>query len=362
MKKTVIVILAFAMLLTLAACGERHSLPEGLYDESAAAKTTPAPTVMPTVMPAPAVTAAPTPVPTIAPTPVPTVAPTPVPTVAPTQAPVLRITKSPTGETVGEGGKALFVARAENYTSISWFIANAAGTMVYQDGTAAQVFAGLQISGLGTEVLTLNSIPAGLDGWRVYATFYGNGTQATTDSAYITVNRDTYDTILSNFKNIVNGTDPATYGYSYVYNYDRNIGYMLTDLDSNGVYELLVGSLYGDGAILDAFTLINGSPVHIFSGGERDRYYLNSRATFLNQGSGGASNSIQVLYILNGQTMTPVETVWSDDPYATGNPVLYHCYGGQSTSTAEEISAEAYFSYIDQMNATIVQPSFTAIR
>lgn len=370
MKRKALIALVLAAILTLSACGGgRHSLPEGLYDDSPATPVLtvmPAPTPMPTAAPTPVPTVAPPPVQTLAPTPVPTAVPTPVPTIAPTPTvnPYLRLTKSPTGEVVDEGGKALFVARAENYTSISWFVANSAGTIVYQDGTAAQAFPGLQVSGLGTETLCLNNIPYEMSGWRVYATFTGLGGPATTDSAYITVNKvsATYDSIISNLRQVVAGADATQYGFSYLCNYDRNLGYMLQDLDGNGVAELLIGNLYGDGMIIEAFTMVNGAPVSIFQSQERDRYYLNSRATFSRHGSSGASNSEDMLYIYSGTALTAVETVWCDDTYSFESPDFYHCYGSRYNSTPEMISSDQYADYVNQILSTVISPSFIAIQ
>lgn len=112
-----------------------------------------------------------TPEPTPAPTPVPTPIPTPVPTV---QAKVYT-TKSPTEELVVEGGSAQFVARAENSTGVTWFIASADGSMVVSAAEAPTWFPGLQVSGTNANTLTLSNIPTSLSGWQVQARFEGPG-------------------------------------------------------------------------------------------------------------------------------------------------------------------------------------------
>ena len=367
-----LVIVIMIMTVTLSACGsKRHSLPDELYEDTAAtaastatavpaAVSTAAPTAVPTAVPTPA----PTPVPTVAPTPVPTVAPTPTP--APTVNPYLELTKSPTGETVDEGGLAYFVARADNYTGITWYIANSNNTIIYQDGMAASYFSGLQISGLGTETLCLSGIPYEMSGWKVYASFSGLGGPVQTADAYITVNKvsETYDSLLSKYTQVVAGSDATQFGFTYLCNLDRNLGYMLQDLDGNGVYELLIGSTYGDGMIYEAYTLVNGAPTLLFQSGERDRYYLSNGqpAIFYRHTSSGAASSEDITYTYSGTGLNAVETLWTDGYDAYGQACYYHCYGSRYNGTAEQISADQYNNYAAGMNAAVVTPSFIAIR
>ena len=403
MKRFFAAVLLLAMMFSLAACGKRHSLPDELVQNPVSAASP-----VPTAIPAP--TTAPTPVPTTAPTPVPvvpvqptvapihqqtaqtqqsspaqhpvTVQPTSAPAqqqytpvqqvqpqvttvpVQPTTSPYLKITKSPTGEVVDEGGKAYFVARADNYSGITWFIANSNGTIVYQDAAASTMFPGLQIYGLGTETLCLENIPYDLSGWKVYAQFSGLGGPASTAYAYITVNKvsETYDSLLNKYRQVVNGQDGSQYGFSYLCNMDRNLGYMMQDIDGNGVYELLVGSLYGDGMLFEGYTLSNGVPVMIFQSTERDRYYLSNRASFYRHGSSGASNSEDTLYNYNGLNLSPIECVWCDDTYSQSDPEFFHCYGDRYSGNAEQIDSETYRQLTDQMAYSTVNPSFVQIR
>ena len=121
-------------------------------------------------------------------TPVPTVSPSPAPTAAPTPVPnLVTITKSPTSETVQEGGSAMFIAYAENYTGIVWITVSPDKQTSYEIGDAAGVFTGLGVSGQGTSVLTLSNIPYAMNGWRIQAYFTGNGGPAYTNGAYLTV-------------------------------------------------------------------------------------------------------------------------------------------------------------------------------
>lgn len=104
--------------------------------------------------------------------------------------PAVIVTKDPTGETVEEGGTALFISRAENYTNIIWLLLSENGT-IYENDRAAGVLPGLEIDGIGTDTLILSNIPGEMDGWRVQAEFTGrDGNNAKSAAALITVNQN----------------------------------------------------------------------------------------------------------------------------------------------------------------------------
>ena len=130
----------------------------------------------------PAPTAAPTPTP--APTPVPTPAPTPAP--APAAARVYAI-KSPTDEYIIEGGFAQFVARAENETGITWFIATPDAGMCVTAQEAPRYFPGLVVQGYNTDTLTLGNIPLAMSGFKIQARYDGYGGPVHTNMATVWV-------------------------------------------------------------------------------------------------------------------------------------------------------------------------------
>ncbi|MDO4983168.1 MAG: hypothetical protein Q4E35_06395, partial [Eubacteriales bacterium] len=93
-----------------------------------------------------------------------------IPTVVPTIAPsVPAITKNPGAETVKSGEGCIFIAKADNYTGINWYFTKN-GQVVYAS-EAAQKFPGLKVSGDGTEIFSLESVPDSLNGWNVGAVF-----------------------------------------------------------------------------------------------------------------------------------------------------------------------------------------------
>ena len=148
--------------------------------------TTPAPTTVPTAAPTslPVVTTAPTTAPK------PTAAPTPRPTSAPAPAPVNtapRVTKSPTDETVAVGGNCYFVAKYENAIWAEWHFVSADGKRDLNYLQAQTEFPTLKVLHGDTKDLTLDSIPAALNGWKVYCRFSNNYGSVNSGSALITV-------------------------------------------------------------------------------------------------------------------------------------------------------------------------------
>ena len=153
-----------------------------------------------TPVPIPSPTATAMPFPTAAAMPFPTAAPTPVPTPVYTPAPVNtqsnlpRITKNPTDETVNVNGWCQFVTRYENADVAEWHFVNANGIDASYLDVQKQLPT-LNIIGGNTKDMTLENIPAALNGCRVYCRFSNRWGSTDSGSALITVlNRQQYNT------------------------------------------------------------------------------------------------------------------------------------------------------------------------
>ena len=405
MKKIICILVLASLALTLCACGgKRNSIPDTANAAVAGAKASSTPVVMtappvvttvppqstarPVGTPVPgtssatgstatATTPAPvrTPVPTPAPirTPVPTPMQTyaPVATPAPTPVPYVKITKSPTGETVDAGGKAYFVAHAEHNTGITWIFTNSDMSIMCYDNEVNIFMPDLLVSGLGTDTLKLENIPSDMNGWKVQARYEGLGGPASTEFATVTVKASSspqqpvgpvsggYDALIANYRKVVNGEDATSFGFSYLCNYNRSLGYMKTDLDGNGVQELLIGA-FGDDVIYDLYTLVNGSAVHVFSSGERDRYYLSSMATFYNYGSSSAWQSDAILLNLYDSMLSTVESCWTNDSSDPMNPDIRHAYyADRYTAAGDLISTEEFNDFMNAYEASVYAPSLS---
>lgn len=190
-SNTRILCLALCLVLVLSmftACGKKQEPPEVnpiiIY-------VTPEPTATPesAASPEPTASVEPvvTPVPTATPAPTDTPAPaTPTPTVAPSGPPTL--TKSPTDERLNEGGTCLFVARADNATSLVWHLVSPDGKTDITYDMASSYFSKLSISGGKETTLRLSNVPAGMNGWHVYCRFSNNYGSVSSGQAIVSVN------------------------------------------------------------------------------------------------------------------------------------------------------------------------------
>ena len=209
MKKKMLVVLCIVLaLLTLSACGKKKNNAETVTvapvetaapAQPATAEPAPAETpaggfaITPTSLPAPAQEPVPTLAPASAQTPAPT--PAPAPTQAPTPAPTAKpassnlpvIKKNPTGETVNVGGKCQFVTRYENAKWAVWHFVSPDGSRDIDYLQAGEAFPTLKIiDGYGKD-MTLDKIPAELNGWKVYCRFINDAGSADSEAALITI-------------------------------------------------------------------------------------------------------------------------------------------------------------------------------
>ncbi|MCR5755898.1 MAG: hypothetical protein K6G30_13940 [Acetatifactor sp.] len=132
------------------------------------------------------------------------------------------------------------------------------------------------------------------------------------------------------------------------------LGYMFRDIDYDGVDELLLGENSPDGSgpvegwdsiIYDMYTAQDGEVVHVFSGWEKNCYYLCDNGMIANEIFGGGSCRGWTYYNFKGGELEVVESVFTDE-----DPEL-HAYwrysdeksaGEASTLGAETTEDEAW--------------------
>ncbi len=110
--------------------------------------------------------------------------------------------------------------------------------------------------------------------------------------------------------------------------YLADTGYYITDIDGNGISELIIGFTSDNpdvkNMVFEVYTLVDGSPESILTGWERNRYYLRSDNKFANESSSGAAYSDwYVLQIAqDGMTIDVVEGLRTDLPDADDYSVM----------------------------------------
>lgn len=104
------------------------------------------------------------------------------------------ITKNPTDETIEEGGRAVFIAKAKYTQSYLWYLVDRDGAAIAITD-AVHAYPQLKVTGADTEKLVLENIPAELDGHGVYCSFTA-GKVVTSETAYlhVTANPETQPT------------------------------------------------------------------------------------------------------------------------------------------------------------------------
>ena len=100
----------------------------------------------------------------------------------------------------------------------------------------------------------------------------------------------------------------------------QNLCFAFYDLDGDGDRELLIAPTFYDGfvnkMVFEAYDLADGKPHLLFTGWERNRYYLCMEADgtvwFANEGSSGAANSSWFYSQYDGRELTVVKSVIFD--------------------------------------------------
>ena len=100
------------------------------------------------------------------------------------------------------------------------------------------------------------------------------------------------------------------------------LGYRLEDINNDGIAELIIGDAAAAepaaAEVLDLYTLEDGAVVHVFSGSERNCFYLTKDEAaenicfILNEGSSGAAQSSWVHFTLSGSQLTVTQSIQYD--------------------------------------------------
>ncbi len=115
------------------------------------------------------------------------------------------------------------------------------------------------------------------------------------------------------------------YWYGAYYGASMGLGYLIEDIDGDGTEELIFGenSDTWEGVIYDLYTIDDGELVHVFDGGERNRYYLCENGMIANEGSSSAFTGGYAYYVFEGAELHLAEAVLFNDRESPDNPWFY---------------------------------------
>ncbi|MCD7949553.1 MAG: hypothetical protein LUG12_04750 [Erysipelotrichaceae bacterium] len=160
-------------------------------------------------------------------------------------------------------------------------------------------------------------------------------TQNSTTETSNTQTIDTYDNIIEETKNS-----------SY------NLGYLLKDIDNNGIDELIIGEYPDDDSswnevIYDIYTIDNDEIVHIVEGSERNRYYLCDNGTLANECSNSASYATYAYYTFTDNSLILNEAIIYNSEANAESPWFYTTtdLNDWSQSITEDEALEIINSY-----------------
>ena len=127
----------------------------------------------------------------------------------------------------------------------------------------------------------------------------------------------------------------------------ETLGYLIEDLDGDGVNELIFGANTDgwdngswDGVIYDIYTIANGEVVHVLDGWERNRYYLCENGCIANESSSSAFESRYSYYTYSGTELTMVESVLYYSSQDEEHPWFYSTEAEPDIKNATPISQE----------------------
>ena len=156
-----------------------------------------------------------------------------------------------------------------------------------------------------------------------------------------------YDALLAEISDLRrSGASEAQTDFSHdllsVNDYYQTPGWLLRDLDGDGIPELLLGADWGDGhsVIFNIYRLDGAKAVRVVDGWNRSRWYLCADGSLANEGSDGASEGTYSYYRYENGALRHLETVISLDGWLYSD-TTDHYVGGKGFRPVSEDEANA---------------------
>lgn len=127
-----------------------------------------------------------------------------------------------------------------------------------------------------------------------------------------------------------------------VNDYYQTPGWLLRNLDGDGIPELLLGTDWGDGhsVIFNIYRLDGAKAVRVVDGWNRSRWYLCADGSLANEGSDGASEGTYSYYRYENGALRHLETLISLDGWLYSD-TTDHYVGGKGFRSVTEAEAAA---------------------
>ena len=156
-----------------------------------------------------------------------------------------------------------------------------------------------------------------------------------------------YDALLAEISGLRrSGASEAQTDFSHdllsVNDYYQTPGWLLRNLDGDGIPELLLGADWGDGhsVIFNIYRLDGAKAVRVVDGWNRSRWYLCADGSLANEGSDGASEGTYSYYRYENGALRHLETLISLDGWLYSD-TTDHYVGGKGFRSVTEAEAAA---------------------
>lgn len=156
-----------------------------------------------------------------------------------------------------------------------------------------------------------------------------------------------YDALLAEISDLRrSGASEAQTDFSHdllsVNDYYQTPGWLLRDLDGDGIPELLLGADWGDGhsVIFNIYRLDGAKAVRVVDGWNRSRWYLCTDGSLAHEGSDGASEGTFSYYRYENGALRHLETLISLDGWLYSD-TTDHYVGGKGFRPVSEDEASA---------------------
>ncbi|MGN0401708.1 MAG: M56 family metallopeptidase [Acetatifactor sp.] len=138
----------------------------------------------------------------------------------------------------------------------------------------------------------------------------------------------------------------------------QELGYLVQDMNGDGIKELMFGVNFLDGEyeehfILDLYTLKNDKAIHVFDGWWRNRYYPTDNGDFINFWTASAEEHGYILYQFDGEKLNEGEEIPEENLEKYNRVYPYFIPFGADWEELEDIDGNGqpeYVVYYDEDN------------